>query len=78
MAKRQSSGGKIPEDVRPTFDTISKMVDVEFTWDGNDEASPAQGRGWAILDGNEIKGMIFIHQGVESEFKAEKKAKRKS
>ena len=50
---------------------------VEFTWDGNDEASPAQGRGWAILDGNEIKGMIFIHQGDESEFQAEKNAKRK-
>ena len=45
---------------------------VEFTWDGNDECSAAQGRGWAILDGNEIKGMIFIHQGDESEFKAEK------
>ncbi len=50
---------------------------VEFTWDGNDECSAAQGRGWAILDGNEITGMIFIHQGDESEFKAEKKAKRK-
>ena len=50
---------------------------VEFTWDGNDEMDAVQGRGWAILDGNEITGMIFIHQGDESEFKAEKKAKRK-
>ncbi len=50
---------------------------VEFTWDGNDEMDAVQGRGWAILDRNEITGMIFIHQGDESEFKAEKKAKRK-
>ena len=50
---------------------------VEFTFDGNDEMDPAQGRGWAVLDGDEIKGMIFFHQGDEFEFKAEKKAKRK-
>jgi hypothetical protein len=36
-----------------------------------------QGRGWAVLDGNKITGMIFIHQGDESEFKAEKKSQRK-
>lgn len=46
---------------------------VEWSWDGNDESSAAQGRGWAVLDGNEIKGMIFFHEGDESEFKATKK-----
>ncbi len=50
---------------------------VEFTFDGNDEMDPTQGRGWAVIDGNEIKGMIVFHQGDASEFKAEKKAKRK-
>jgi hypothetical protein len=45
---------------------------VEFTWDGNDEMDAAQGRSWAVFDGNEIKGMIFFHQGDESEFKATK------
>ncbi len=50
---------------------------VEFTWDGNDEIDAVQGRGWARLDGNEITGMIFIHQGDESEFEVEKKAKQK-
>ena len=29
---------------------------------------PAQGRGWAVLDGDRLKGMIFFHQGDESEF----------
>ena len=51
---------------------------VEWTWDGNDEMDPAQGRGWAILKGNELHGMIFFHQGDDSEFVAKKKDGRKS
>ena len=43
---------------------------VEWTWDGNDEMDPAQGRGWAVLDGQEINGMILFHRGDESRFKA--------
>jgi hypothetical protein len=46
---------------------------VEFSWDGNDELDPAQGRGWAVLDGDEIEGRIFIHQGDDSAFRAVRK-----
>jgi hypothetical protein len=49
---------------------------VEFTWNGNDELDAVEGRGWAVLTGDEIQGMIFFHQGDESGFKAEKKTKR--
>jgi hypothetical protein len=49
---------------------------VEFTWDGNDEMDPAQGRGWAVWNGNEIEGRIFFHQGDDSAFKAEKAGSR--
>ena len=45
---------------------------VEFTWVGNDEMEAAQGRGWAIIDGDEITGEIFFHHGEESEFKAKR------
>ena len=31
---------------------------------------PVQGRGWAVLEGDRLNGMIFIHQGDESEFEA--------
>lgn len=48
---------------------------VEWTWDGNDEMDPAQGRGWAIVKGDELHGMIFFHGGDESEFVAKKKDK---
>jgi hypothetical protein len=50
---------------------------VDEETEGYFEMDAVQGRGWATLDGNEITGMIFIHQGDESEFKAAKRAKRK-
>ena len=46
---------------------------IEFTWEGCDEMHPAQGRGWAIANGDELSGMIFFHQGDESAFKAKRK-----
>ena len=45
---------------------------VEWTWDGNDEMDPAQGRGWAVVRGGELHGMIFFHGGDDSEFVARK------
>ena len=51
---------------------------AEFSWDGNDEMGQAMGRGWAVLDGNEIHGMICIHLGDESEFRASRVAGSKS
>ena len=50
---------------------------VEWTWEGNDEMDSVQGRGWAVLKGNELHGMIFFHRGDESGFVA-KKSKRKA
>jgi hypothetical protein len=49
---------------------------VEFTWEGNDEMDPALGRGWAVIDGDEIEGMLFFHAGDESAFKAKKRNTR--
>jgi len=51
---------------------------VEFSWDGNDESEAAQGRGWAILQANELHGMIFFHFGDDSDFVAKKKGGRKT
>jgi hypothetical protein len=45
---------------------------VEWTWDGNAEMDPAQGRGWAKASGDELHGMIFFHGGDDSEFVARK------
>lgn len=52
---------------------------VEFTWDGNDEMDPAQGRGWFVLEGDELRGEFFFHLGDDSGIvlkrEPEKKAK---
>jgi hypothetical protein len=47
-----------------------------------DEMDPCTGRGWAILEEDELHGMIFFHQGDESDFvarraKAQKRPRRK-
>jgi hypothetical protein len=52
---------------------------VEWTWDGNDEMDPAQGRGWAVVRGDGLHGMIFFHSGGDdSEFVAKKATKKKT
>jgi hypothetical protein len=50
---------------------------VEWSWEGNDEMDPAQGRGWAKLEDNEMHGMIFIHLADESGFMAKRANKQK-
>jgi len=60
-------------DCRPTARDGEPAV--EWTWDGNNEMEPAQGRGWAVVKGDELHGMIFFHGGNESEFVAKKKDK---
>jgi hypothetical protein len=43
---------------------------VEWTWEGMDEMDECSGRGWAILEGDELHGMIFFHGGDNSDFVA--------
>jgi hypothetical protein len=50
---------------------------VEFTWDGNDEMDPAQGRGWLVLEGEELKGMFYTHLGDESGIVLKREPERK-
>ena len=46
-----------------------------MAWDGNAEMDAAQGRGWAVLKGDKLHGMIFFHGGDDSEFVAKKAGK---
>ena len=43
---------------------------VEFSFEGSDEGDRISGRGWAILDGEQLRGHLFIHQGDDSGFTA--------
>jgi hypothetical protein len=51
---------------------------VEWTWDGNDEMDLAQGRGWAVVKGDKLYGMIFFHGGDDSDFVAKKTGGKKA
>ena len=46
---------------------------VEFSWEGDDEGEPAFGRGWAVVNGDELVGRIFFHRGDDSAFRATRK-----
>jgi hypothetical protein len=34
---------------------------VEWTWEGSDEMDLALGRGWAVLEGDKLHGLILFH-----------------
>ena len=50
---------------------------VEFSWDGNDETEHVFGRGWAVLEGERLNGMVFFHLGDESGFTARRDVKKR-
>jgi hypothetical protein len=44
-----------------------------FSWDGQDEMDPASGSGWMqLVAEGEVEGLIKIHRGDRSTFKARK------
>jgi len=45
---------------------------IEFSWEGQEELDPASGRGWAMIENEELKGRIFFHQGDDSAFRADR------
>jgi hypothetical protein len=48
---------------------------IEFSWAGDDDGSPISGRGWAQSGPRGLVGRIFIHDGDEAHFAAERFAK---
>jgi hypothetical protein len=50
---------------------------AKWTWEGMDEMDPCTGRGWAVVAGDELHGVIFFHQGDESGFVASQAPKRR-
>jgi hypothetical protein len=46
---------------------------VEFSWIGEDEGDPKNGRGWAeIAKSGSLEGRIYFHQGDDSTFVAKR------
>ena len=45
---------------------------IEFSWEGQEEMDSASGRGWALIENEELRGRIFIHLGDDSAFRAKR------
>jgi hypothetical protein len=45
---------------------------VEFSWAGDEDGSPRSGRGWAQRDPRGLAGQLFIHEGDDAKFVAER------
>ena len=43
-----------------------------FSWSGQDENDPANGRGWAVVENGELHGRIYLHLADDSAFLAVK------
>lgn len=50
---------------------------IEFSFHGSDEGDETMGRGWAVLEGNRLRGRLFFHQGDDSSFMAEREPQRR-
>ena len=68
--------GYVSGDIDYRDGTRDGKPSVEWSWDGNDEKDPAQGRGWAVVKGDELHGTIFFHGGDDSEFVAKRRKQR--
>jgi hypothetical protein len=52
---------------------------VDFSWNGDDDGRPKNGRGYAMLESDgKLHGRLYIHQGDDSGFVAERSAVRLS
>ena len=51
---------------------------IEFSFEGFDEGHEVMGRGWAVLDGDRLRGRLFFHQGDDSSFIAERQQRDRS
>lgn len=52
---------------------IEGVTFVEWSWEGQNDTSPASGRGWARLVEGDLTGRIFIHGGDNSAVRAKRK-----
>ena len=54
------------------IERAGKRERMEFSFVGEDEGDEVPGRGWAVLDGDKLRGRIYFHHGDQSGFVAEK------
>jgi hypothetical protein len=63
----------IEADLDLRYGSRDSAACAEFSWEGFDDGSPANGRGWATLGtAGRLVGHVFIHKGDDSSFVAKR------
>lgn len=62
--------GAVQGDLDCRVENYAETKRIEFSWEGNNDADPACGRGWAVLVNGALRGHLFFHRGDESSFRA--------
>lgn len=62
--------GAVDCDLDCRIDKIGELERIEFSFVGMDEGDEVSGRGWAVLEGEHLRGRIYFHDGEESGFVA--------
>ena len=64
--------GAVECDLDCRVEKVGNEERIEFTFVGQDEGDEISGRGWAVLEGDRLRGRIYFHDGDESGFLAER------
>ena len=62
--------GAVEGEIDYRIEKVGNVERLEFTWTGYDESDPVCGRGWVVMEGNELRGRLYFHLGDDSWFKA--------
>jgi uncharacterized protein YndB with AHSA1/START domain len=64
--------GAVEGEIDCRIEKVGNVERLEFTWPGYDESDPVCGRGWVVMEGNELRGRLYFHLGDDSGFKAKR------
>ena len=66
--------GAVEAEIDCKMDDLDERV-VRFTFEGGDEGDPICGRGYCVIEGEQMVGRMFRHMGDEFGFKAKRMSK---
>lgn len=66
--------GLVSGDIDGRIEQCGNTSRIEFSWSGQEENDPVFGRGWAVIENNELIGRIYLHMADDSAFRATKSA----
>jgi hypothetical protein len=62
--------GLVSGDIDGRVEQCGKAPRFEFSWSGQDENDPVCGRGWAVVEDDELQGRVYLHLADDSAFRA--------